>query len=102
MILFDAANACPAPAEETVLFCLLISLLPLRKGFLVPVPAVELRFDIDEVGMVTLLLAGAMALLRGKSELDGWCEAAESASKGGVWAEGLGSSGIVGMGCGAR
>jgi hypothetical protein len=77
MILCDAGAGCAMAGEVTVLLCRLVSLLPARKGFLLPAPAVELEINVVEMGIVALLLAGTITLLVKKSELVVDCEVAE-------------------------
>lgn len=67
-----------------------------------PGPAVEVERDDVETGMVTLLLAGAGTWLAKRSEFGGCCEVATRGFEAGVSAEGVASSGMVGIGCGAR
>jgi hypothetical protein len=102
MVLFGTGGGCVMAGEVTALLCLLVSLLPVRKGLRLPAPAVEVERDDVETGMVTLLLAGAGTLLAKKSGFGVCWEAAESGFEASVSADGVGSSGIVGIGCGAR
>ena len=65
-------GACATAGEVTVLLCLLVSLLVLllRNGFLLPAPtSPELGTEDEEMGIVTLRLAGARVMVRGVS---GW------------------------------
>lgn len=103
MILFDATGgACAIAGEGTALLCRLMSLLPLRKGLLLPAPAVEWDMDVLEVGMVALLLAGVAAFL-GKDSWSGFCGAVTENGFGAtVSAIRVGLSGIAGIGWGAR
>jgi hypothetical protein len=102
MVLFGTGGGCVIAGEVTALLCLLVSLLPVRKGLRLPAPAVEVERDDVETGMVTLLLAGAGMLLAKKSEFGGCCEVAKRGFEAGVSAEEVASSGMVGIGCGAR
>lgn len=103
MILFDATGgACAIAGEGTALLCRLMSLLPLRKGLLLPAPAVEWDMDVLEIGMVALLLAVVAALLV-KGSWFGFCGAvAENEFEAAVSAIRVVLSGIAGIGWGAR
>lgn len=69
---------------------------------MLPVPGVGLIMAVVKTGEVTLLFDGATTLLAKKSELGACWQAAERGFDGGLCADGVGSSGIVGIGCGAR
>ncbi len=99
ILLFDATGgACVTAGEETTLLWRLMSLLPLRKGLLLPAPAVGLDADILEMGMVALLLAGVAAVLA-KGSWFGFCgDVARNDCEAAVSPTWVALSGIVGIG----
>ncbi len=103
MIPFDATGgACATAGEGTALLCRLMSLLPLRKGLLLPAPPVELNTDTLEIGMVALLLAGVAALLA-KGPWFGFCgDVAKNEVEAFVSPASVALSGMLGIGWGAR
>lgn len=98
MALLEAGGGRVTPGALAVLFCWLVPLAPLRNGFLLPAPSVGLHVEAVETGMVALLLPGPKALLGNESDFDVCCGAGDNGSDGGISADGVGSSGMVGMG----
>ena len=70
MMLFEAIGGCAIAGEVTVLLCLLVSLLLLRKGFLLLAPIAGLDMAGGEMGMVTLRLAEKTVLFGKASGFD--------------------------------
>ena len=69
-MLLQAKGRCASAGEVTVLLCLLVSLLLLRKGFLLPAPLGRLDIELEEMGMVTLRLVEVRVLFGKVSTFD--------------------------------
>lgn len=79
-----------------------MSLLALKNGFRLPAPLGGLELDTIDTGIVALLRPGEAALVAKKFALVVCWGLAEGWIWGGLSAKAVGSSGMVGIGCGAR